>query len=101
MTEEQLSTDIARGESAKEVLENEAFALAFDTLINDLTTKWQTSPPKDEDGREKLYLMLLMARAMKANLDSLILNGTMAQERRKSLLERARNSLPGWMSGSD
>lgn len=101
MTEDDLSADIARGESAKAVLENEAFGLAFETLINDLTTKWQTSPPKDEAGREKLYLMLLMARAMKANLDSLILNGKMAQDKRKSLLERAKSSLPEWMTGSD
>lgn len=101
MTEEQLSQDIARGESAKAVVENEAFSLAFDMLINDLTTKWQTSPARDQEGREKLYLMLTLSKAVRANLESLILSGKMAQEKRKGLLELARSSLPEWMSGSD
>lgn len=101
MSEEQLSQDIARGESAKAALENEAFSLAYEALINELTTKWQNSPVKDEEGREKCYLMLMAARAMRVNLESLILSGKMAQDKRQSLIERAKNSLPAWMTGSD
>lgn len=101
MTEEQISQDISRGESAKAVLENEAFQLAFDTLTNDLTTKWQNSPAKDAEGREKVYLMLVLIKAVRVNLESLILSGRMAQERRKTMLERVQRSLPAWMTGSD
>lgn len=101
MTDEQLSHDIAMGESAKAVLENEAFTTAFEALTQELTNKWQNSPVKDEAGREKCYQMLTAARAMKVNLESLILSGKMAQEKRQTLLERAKSSLPAWMSGSE
>lgn len=101
MTEDQLSADIARGESAKAVIENEAFKLAFDALTNDLTNKWQNSPARDAEGREKLYLMLTLTKAFRANLESLILSGRLAQDKRRSLMERVQSSLPAWMNGSD
>lgn len=101
MIDEQLSHDIAMGESAKAVLENEAFQAAFEALTQELTNKWQNSPQNDAAGREKCYLMLTLTKAVRVNLESMLLNGKMAQDKRQSLLERAKNSLPVWMTGSD
>lgn len=101
MTEEQISRDISLGESAKAVIENEAYSLAYDALVNELTSKWQNSPVKDADGREKLFLMLTLCKAMKANLDSMILSGKMAQEERRRLSERLKDSWAALTSGNE
>ncbi|MBT2300373.1 hypothetical protein J7E70_07835 [Variovorax paradoxus] len=90
--------EIYNADRAKEVLENEAFHQAFHDIKQELTEQWKTSPARDLDGREKLFLMLKMLEkveiCLKASLDS----GTLAKEKLKyeqSLLDRAKASI-GW-----
>jgi len=50
-----LEQNLHRGSRAKEVLENEVFIDAFDTIEKELTESWKKSPARDEAGREKLW----------------------------------------------
>jgi hypothetical protein len=75
MTEEQR---IHRGNRAREVLENEEFAAAFDAIDEELTQAWKNSPQRDADGREKLFLALTMLHKIKAALSQTVDSGKLA-----------------------
>ena len=96
-----LELDIQLAEQAKGVLSNEAFTLAFETLNTELTTQWLNSPARDAEGREKLYLMVKLLSKVKINLESLVTSGKMAEIERRTLTQRARDSLSAWTDGND
>jgi hypothetical protein len=82
-----IETEVQMGEQARAVLENEAFKGAFDSLTNELVEQWKKTPARGEDDREKLYLMLRVAEKVRAHLESLMVSGRMAKEKR-TLQER-------------
>ncbi|MBV4459182.1 hypothetical protein KVG96_14575 [Pseudomonas sp. COR58] len=85
------------GNRARECLENEQFNRAFDGIERELTEAWQTSPARDVEGREKIYLSLQLLRKLKAALQSSLETGKLAEVERihkKSALDRVREILP-------
>lgn len=95
-----LESDIQLAEQAKGVLDNEAFQMAFETLNTELTTAWLSSPVKDADGREKLFLMVRLLSKVKTNLESMVTSGKMAEIERRTLTQRAKDSLAAWTDGN-
>lgn len=80
MTEQrQLSERIYDGEQSKQVLENPAFAKAFDDIKTEYTQAWMNSPARDAEGREKLYLMVKLAEKLQATLILSMEDGKMAR----------------------
>jgi hypothetical protein len=75
MTEEE---KLSRGTRAKEVLENEEFQRAFESIEEELTQAWKTSPQRDADGREKLFLALTMLQKIKLALTQTVDTGKLA-----------------------
>lgn len=69
-----ISERIYAADQAKLVLENEAFQQAFKDIEQELTEQWKTSPARDPDGRESIWLMLKLLHkveiALRASLDS-------------------------------
>ena len=95
-----ISERIYNADRAREVLDNEAFQQAFEDIKQELTDQWMKSPARDQDGREKLFLMLKMLEkveiCLKASLDS----GKLAAkelEYQRSMLDRAK-AAAGWNS---
>lgn len=73
-----LEEQIYDGNRAKEVLENEAFAQAFAAIEQELTHAWKTSPQRDAEGRERLFLCLTMLGKVKLALETTLDSGKLA-----------------------
>ena len=85
------------GDRAREVIENEAFIAAFDATEKEVIEQWMQSPARDQDGREKLWQYLSMLRKVKANLQTTLETGKLAQlelQHKRTMAEKAR----GWLS---
>ena len=67
------------GDRAREVLENEAFSNALDHIKKDISDQWKSSPARDVDGREKLWLMLKLAEKLEAHLKTTLETGKLAK----------------------
>jgi hypothetical protein len=94
-----LEQRLARGDRAREILENEEFNSAFEAIQQEIIEQWKSAPARDAEGREKLYLMLKMGEKFKLALQSTMETGKLAQaelQHKQSLVDRARS----WI-GSD
>ena len=92
-----LDQRLFEGDRAREVLENEAFAAAFDATEKEVIEQWTNSPARDVTGRESLWQYLMILRKVKANLTTTMETGKLAKielQHRQSLAEKAR----GWLS---
>ncbi|MFU2327743.1 hypothetical protein [Pseudomonas sp. NFX98] len=92
-----LEERIYDGNRARECLENEAFQWAFESIEQELTNAWQTSPARDVEGREKLYLMLQLLTKLKATIQISLETGQLADKElqyQRSLLDRAKGIWP-------
>lgn len=87
------SQRIYEADRAKEVLENEAFIQAFTDMEQELIEQWKTSPARDEEGRQKLWLMLKLLEKLKLTLQSSLDSGKLARielEHQKTMAQRAK-----------
>lgn len=82
--------EVQRGLDAERLLREPLLVEAFDLLQEEYTKAWRTSPARDVDGREKLYLTLLMLDRVRDHLRIAMENGQIAQKR--SLMDRARET---------
>lgn len=85
-----LERDIQRGERALQLLREPLIVEAFQIIEQDLIEKWQTSPARDEKGRETLYLSQILLKRLQAQLELVMETGqlakaTLAQQVRKAL----------------
>jgi len=84
---------IYQADRAKEVLENEAFQQVFADAKQEITEQWMKSPARDQEGREKLWLMLSLLNKIETMLQASLDSGKLAAvelEHRKTMLERAK-----------
>jgi hypothetical protein len=89
----EISERIYNGNRAKEVLENESFQWAIDSIKNEVTEQWKQSPVRDLEGREKLWMMLQLANKLESVLKTSLETGTLAQldlKHQRTLQERAK-----------
>ncbi|WP_213941195.1 hypothetical protein [Pseudomonas sp. dw_612] len=91
-----LEERIYEGNRARECLENEAFIWAFEGYEQELTEAWRTSPARDAEGREKIYLSLQLLNKLKAKITQSLETGQLADlelQHRKTLADRAKEIL--------
>lgn len=69
---------IYNGDQAKQVLDNEAFKQAFTDIETEILESWKTSPARDLEGREKLWLSLQLLSKLKTTLVSAMDTGKLA-----------------------
>jgi hypothetical protein len=64
----------------------------------ELTEAWKNSPSRDAEGREKLFLSLKLLGKLRINLESLILDGRMAQKAldERTVLQKASDKMRDW-----
>jgi hypothetical protein len=92
-----LEERIYDGNRARECLENEQFNWAFESIEQELTNAWRTSPARDVEAREKIFLSLQLLTKLKATLTSSLETGKLAEAERiyqQSLLDRAKGIWP-------
>ena len=77
MTPEQ---EVRRGEQAIAVIESPIFIEAFDVIEKELTQKWQDSPTKDSELREKIWMSLKLLERVKLQMVSVATTGQMAKQ---------------------
>lgn len=79
-------TKLARAEQAGRILRDPLFTEAFDSVRAALLNKIEMSPVRDEEGREKAFLMLKALRDARAYLEQAMNDGKVVIE----LKERRR-----------
>lgn len=88
-----LEQRIYQASRAREVLENEAYQQVFADAKQEITEQWTKSPARDQEGREKLWLMLSLLNKLEAMLQSSLDSGKLAKldlAHEKSMLQRAK-----------
>jgi len=84
---------IYAADRAQEVLGNEAFQQVFADVKQEITDQWTKSPARDQEGREKLWLMLSLLNKLEVTLQATLDSGKLAKldlEHEKTLMERAK-----------
>ena len=87
---------IYQADRAREVLENEAFIGAMSDIKSEITEQWMKSPARDQEGREKLWLMLSLMSKLEATLKTTFDSGKLAKldlEHKRTMQERLKDAL--------
>lgn len=71
--------EIQRGERAAQILAEPIVADALDTIEREYIEKWKSSPVRDEEGREKLWLMVMTLHRFRSELALVIDTGQVAK----------------------
>ena len=77
---------------SKEILENEAWQFAFDAIKSEIETQWKSSPARDVDGRERLWLMQSLLTKLQTVLQQTMDSGKLAAaelRHKRTLKEKA------------
>ena len=67
--------------------------MCFADAKQEITDQWTKSPARDQEGREKLWLMLSLLNKLEAMLQSSLDSGKLAKlelEHQKTMVERAK-----------
>jgi len=83
------------GNRAKEVIENEAYIAAFESIEQEIVEQWKKSPARDEAGRQSLWQYLQMLSKVKATLQTTMETGKLAMldlEHKQTLRDRLRGT---------
>jgi hypothetical protein len=96
MNEYDLQRRVWEGQKASEVLDNEQYKLAYETVEQELLEKWKSSPVRDAEGREKLFLMLTMLSKVQQAMNSVLETGKVAKadlNYKQSIADRVKETL--------
>lgn len=72
--------EIERGHQAAMLLNHPLLIEARDTIKTELMNAWQTSPARDVDGRETLWLSVKLLEQVMSHLQSVVETGQLASE---------------------
>lgn len=81
------------GDEARQVLENPAFARAFNSIEEEYTEAWKNSPVRDRDGRETLWTTLKLLHKLRGTLEASMMDGKLARvelEHQEQILAQER-----------
>ena len=84
-----ISRDRSRGVRAKELLDNELVQEGLASLKAEYLKAWETSPARDAEGRERLWIMVKLVDKFRTHLEQVWDTGKLADaqlveiERRK------------------
>lgn len=93
-----LEQRIYQADRAREVLQNEAYQQVFADAKQEIFDQWTKSPARDQEGREKLWLMLSLLNKLETMLQQSLDSGKLAAkelEYQRTLAEKAK-AWVGW-----
>jgi hypothetical protein len=85
--------EVIRGNQARDLLENPLMVEALTTIRDTIRAQWESSPARDLEGREKLWVMLKLLGNLEGHLKEVLETGKLAQiqvNQKQSLLDRAK-----------
>jgi hypothetical protein len=71
--------EIQRGERASLLLQDELLNETLEKIDTEYTQKWKSTPVRDVEGREKLWLMIKTAELFRMELESVMNTGKLAK----------------------
>lgn len=74
-----MSDAIRDGQEAERLLAHPLLVEAFDLIEKDIVEQWMNSPARDEEGRQKLWLMQGLLRRLKAQITSVVNEGKVVE----------------------
>jgi len=80
--------DIERGHRAQSLLDDETLNRAFADVREAILQQIEACPLRDNDGAEKLRLMLKLLRDLRANLETAVSNGKIEEIELKNSREK-------------
>lgn len=92
-TEARLRNEAARGLRANELMADELIVEAFDTLNARLTSEWASSPVRDTEGRERIWLMQKLLKSVGDHLNEIATTGKLGAlqlEQERTLAQKAK-----------
>jgi hypothetical protein len=75
-----LEKEKQRGHRAKAILEDEIFVEAIQKVSHELRQEWLSSPIRDTEGREKIYMMEKMLNVLLVQIKSVMETGKLASK---------------------
>lgn len=67
--------DLSRAAQARELLEHPLIVEALDAFEKEVIAEWKRSPVRDQEGRERLFLMLKAQEKFRSHLVSMVTTG--------------------------
>lgn len=82
-----------RGKQAEQVLNNEIYKEAFESVRLGILDAWQNSPIRDKEGQHELKLMHKLLVDVQKNMENVMQTGKLArlQIERDTMMEKAKN----------
>ena len=74
-----MDKDLKRGSHAEQLLRDELFNEAFDTVESAIIDKWKTCPIRDREGEHELKLMLVLLGDIKGYIVEVMNTGILAR----------------------
>ena len=87
--EDELSKAAAKGNRARNLLDNDLLTEAFKGLEDSYTAAWRATTIDDISGREKLFLAINIVGKVRDHLTSVVNNGKLAAAELKELSQVA------------
>lgn len=89
--------ELRRGEQARQVIENEIYVEAWQSVRDGIIQAWESAPIRDQDGQHELKLMLKLLTDVRRNIETAMTTGKLAaiQIERENLFRRAVNKIKG------
>lgn len=83
---------VLRGNEAQDVLSNEAYKAAMQTLRDQITEQWMACPVRDKEGQTLLLQLAKVAAKFEGIFNGMVADGKMAQH--KIDLDKIRDEPP-------
>lgn len=85
--------ELRRGEQARQVIENEIYTEAWQSVREGIIGAWESAPIRDKEGQNELKLMLKLLTDVRRNIETVMNTGKMAkiQIERESVFKQAVN----------
>ena len=83
--------EVERAERARAILDNPLFNDAFEAVEQELMTQWKQNAALNQDGRERVFLMVTLLGQLKQHLTQHLTTGEMARiqlAEHRTLMER-------------
>ena len=93
LEEGRLRNEATRGQRAVELMADELIVEAFDILNTRLNDEWASSPVRDTEGRERIWLMKKLLKNVGDHLNEIAQTGKMASiqlEQERTIAQRAK-----------
>lgn len=90
MSDDKLHDALIRASQARDLLSNELLSEAFDELEKAYVNFWRTTKVDDDKGREKLFIAVNVVGKVKAHLQNVLSDGSIAKRELDELIARPK-----------